>query len=158
MAQAVPPAGGTAPLPPWSPDPARPVYRRRAAVAFVAFFVLAGGWWAWGARRVDLKLDGRSSIPSGTLTLTIDGEQVYERVLSTEEGGFFSKVTGRTQESFEAWLSVAPGKHEIVAHVLEDDGTEHRASIVIDAVPGARRELELVVGRALGKPLSLKID
>jgi serine/threonine-protein kinase len=144
--------------PPWSAGPARPVYRRPAAVAFLVLFLLAGCWWAWGARRVDLKLDGKSSIPSGTLTLTIDGEQVYARVLSTAEGGFFSKVTGRTQESFETWLSVAPGKHEIVAHVLEDDGTEHRASIVVDADPGTQREIDLVAGRALGRPLSLKVD
>ncbi len=144
--------------PPWSPDPARPVYRRPAAVAFLFLFMLAGGWWAWGARRVDLKLDARSSIPSGTLTLTIDGEEVYERALSTEEGGFFSKVTGRTQETFEAWLSVAPGKHKIVAQVVEDDGTEHRASIVIDVEPGEQRELDLVAGRALGRTLSLKVD
>jgi serine/threonine-protein kinase len=144
--------------PPWSFNPARPVYRRPAAVAFFLLFLVAGGWWAWGARRVDLRLDARSSIPSGTLTLMIDGEEVYERALSTEEGGFFSKVTGRTQESFEAWLSVAPGKHEIVAQVLEDDGTEHRASIVIDVEPGEQRELDLVAGRALGRSLSLKID
>jgi serine/threonine protein kinase len=144
--------------PPWSPDQARPVYRRPAAVAFLVFFLLAGGWWAWGARRVDLKLDARSSIPSGTLTLTIDGEEVYERTLSTEEGGFFSKVTGRTQETFETWLSVAPGKHKIVALVVEEDGSEHRASVVIDAEPGEQREIDLVAGRALGRPLSLKAD
>jgi len=144
--------------PPWSSGAGRPVYRRPAAVAFLAFFILAGGWWAWGARRVDLKLDAKSSIPSGTLTVTIDGEEVYERTLSTEEGGFFSKVTGRTQETFETWLSVAPGKHKIVALVQEEDGTEHRASIVIDAEPGEQREIDLVAGRALGRPLSLKAD
>ena len=143
---------------PWSAGTLRPVYRRPTSAVFLVLFLLAGGWWAWGARRVDLKLDGKSSIPSGTLTLTIDGEQVYARTLSTAEGGFFSKVTGRTQESFETWLSVAPGKHEIVAHVLEDDGTEHRASIVIDAGPGTEHELDLVAGRALGRPLSLKLN
>ena len=58
----------------------------------------------------------------------------------------------------ETWLSVSPGKHEIVAHVLEDDGTEHRASVVIDAEPGEQLELDLVAGRALGRPLSLKLD
>ena len=156
------PSGGTAvaqpSLPPWSPGSSRPVYRRPAAIAFLVFFIMAGGWWAWGARRVDLRLDAKSSIPSGTLTVMIDGDKVYKRTLSTEEGGFFSKVTGRTQETFETWLSVAPGKHKIVAIVLEDDGTEHRASIVIDAEPGEQREIDLVAGRALGRPLSLKAD
>lgn len=144
--------------PPWSSTAGHPVYRRPAAIAFLVFFILGGGWWAWGARRVDLRLDGKSSIPSGTLTLMIDEEQVYQRSLSTEEGGFFSKVTGRTQETFETWLRVAPGKHEIVAHVLEEDGTEHRASIVIDAEPGEQREIDLVAGRAIGRPLWLRAD
>ena len=128
-------------------------------VAATLVALLMGGWWAVGSRRdVYLRLDARSSFSSGTLSLLVDGEEVYSHELAAEEGGFFKKITGRSQEAFEAWIEIDPGKHEIVARVITADGTEFLESIVVDLEAGVQRELKLIAGRALGRPLSLKLD
>jgi len=109
-----------------------------------------------------LKILGKSSIKSGKLTLRVDGTEVYVRELTTQTGKtkrFFKRMLGKAGETFETTLSVSPGRHEIVAHVVVDDngsGFDSRAVLEIDS--GATRELRLVAGRKLGRPMTLSLE
>ena len=73
--------------------------------------------------------------------------------------GKLKKMIEPAEESFETWIELRPGKHEIEARVeAGDDEDPFRDSIVVDLEPGEKRRLRLVAGRSFGKPLSLKLD
>jgi serine/threonine protein kinase len=131
------------------------------ALAALLSLLLIGAAYYWLGRSAHLKLDARSSIGAGTLSLEVDGREVYSRHLDSPAGGkgVFNKILGRDQESFEGWIKVAPGKHEVAAHVLpEGAGSPFQDSIVVDLRPGETRTLRMVAGRSFGTPISLKMD
>jgi hypothetical protein len=109
-----------------------------------------------------LELDGTSKVKTGTLTVLVDGSEVYSRSLSTTERGperFFKKVAGRVQEEFEARIPIAPGEHEIVARVSMARRDEpYEAAVRVDVESGERRGLTLVAGKTFGRPLSLSVN
>ena len=98
----------------------------------------------------------------GTLTLTVDDEIVYTRDLSAPnpEDGFLKKVLlKRNNETFEAWLELPAGKHEIAAVIATgDESADYRDAIVVDLEAGETRKLRMLAGRAYGKPLTLKLE
>jgi hypothetical protein len=104
-----------------------------------------------------VELDARSLVEAGTLTLFVDGEEIYVRELSSAPSptrGVFKK--GRIAEEFDAQLELAAGEHELVARVeLDGESNGHEQSIVLDLVPGATQTLKLVAGRKR-RPISLK--
>jgi hypothetical protein len=68
-------------------------------------------------------------------------------------------MLGRNQETFEAWIKIPPGKHEVTARVTPGDaGAGAQSSVVVDLGRGEVRRLRLVAGRSLGAPLSLKAE
>ena len=147
----------------WPIEPApetKPSRRRTILTTAAALFLIWAGWSLfWGKEEAHLKLDARSGIESGELTLLIDGHEVYRRELSAppQKRGFFKKMLNQDLETFEAWIDVAPGKHEVVAQVLPTGATsEYRDSIVVDLEPGETRKIKLVAGRMFGSALSLK--
>jgi serine/threonine protein kinase len=135
--------------------------RRRSVLGFVAATLLVLGAWALfgGGGDAYLKLDAKSAIEAGRLTVEIDGEEVFSRRLSApQKKGLLKKVLDQNQETFEAWIEVEPGKHEVIASVLPDGADSgYRDTVVVDLDAGETRRLRLVAGRSFGTPLSLKV-
>jgi tRNA A-37 threonylcarbamoyl transferase component Bud32 len=140
--------------------PRRLLGLRVAATALLAVS-LAGGAIFWFLRPAHLRLEAKSTVQAGRMSLTLDGEEVYSRRLSAPRSGnaVVGKLLGRNQESFEDWIRIPPGKHEVAARVFsEDAGPDFRDSIVIDLKAGEVRTLRMVAGRSFGSPVSLKLD
>ena len=151
------------------PDPAGPGPRWTgrwgvAVVAVVAVLasatLLVSGW----RNGVDLRLDARTSFRDASLQLLVDGEQVYERELDAPDSpsgtlGKLKRLIDTPEETFEAWIRVDPGKHEIVALIHPDGGgNPYRDSIAVELRPGERRRLKLVAGpKKMGATVSLKL-
>ena len=109
-----------------------------------------------------LELDGTSKVKSGTLTVLVDGTEVYSRPLSTDERGasrFLKKVAGRVQEEFEARIPVSPGEHQITARVsMQRRDEPYETTVWVDLDSGERQGLDLVAGKTFGRPLSLSVN
>jgi hypothetical protein len=107
-----------------------------------------------------LRISGKSSFRSGTLVVRVDGARVYTRTLSAGEGKtkrFFKRMVGRAGETFEAFIPVDPGEHDVHAQVtVGDDDAGYDSSLTVDVDPGATHDLRLVAGRVLGRPLTLR--
>jgi len=136
---------------------------RRRPWLIAAVILVASAWGLYWSqhRKAYLKLDGKSNVKAGTLTLLVDREQVYSRVLRApaKSGNVFTKVLGKNQETFQAWIGVAPGKREVMALVATDGGgAGYKDSVVVDLEPGETRRLNLVAGRTFGSPLSVEVD
>jgi len=135
-----------------------PPRRRRWWVATIVALVMFGVWFLWGDDEAQVRLEAKSSVEAGTLSIQVDGDRVYSRELTApqQRKGFLKKVLpGQNHETFEAWLEVPTGKREIMAQV---EPLGYRDTIVVDLEPGDTRTLRLVVGRTFGTPLSLEID
>ena len=103
---------------------------------------------------------GRSSVRSGTLSVRIDGTEVYSRVLGIEPENkkLFKRMFGKSAETFETTIAVEPGEHEIQALVtFGDDAHGFGSSAVLQIGAGATRQVKLVAGRKPGNP-TLKIE
>jgi len=151
------------PLRAWeSESPKDRLRRRRTLLACGTLFILALiGWIVVGGKKAYLKLDAKSGVESGRLTLLVDGQEVYRRELSAPrtEQGFIKKILDKDLETFEAWIEASPGKHEVAAHIARLDGTSgYRDTVVVDLEPGETRRLKLSAGRKYGSALSLKTD
>ncbi len=130
-----------------------------AAALLSLLLIAAVFFWLW--RPAHLKLDGKSNIEKGKLSLLVDGREVYSRHLAAPNGGrgVFNKLLGKDQEAFEGWIRIAPGKHEVVAQVLPTGEAEgYRGSVMVDLKAGEVRTLRLAAGRSRGTPVSLKLD
>ena len=133
----------------------------RVAAAALLAVSLAGGAIFWFLRPAHLRLEGKSTVQAGRMSLTLDGEEVYSRRLSAPRRGnaVVGKLLGRDQESFEDWIRVPPGKHEVSARIFPgDSGPVSHDSIVVDLKAGEVRTLRMVAGRSVGSPVSLKLD
>ncbi|HMC81835.1 MAG TPA: serine/threonine-protein kinase [Candidatus Polarisedimenticolia bacterium] len=129
-----------------------------AAVLLLAPVVF---WLFWLGRPAHLRLDGKSSLESGRLSLSVDGREVYGRRFSSPNTGkgALNKLLGRDHESFEGWIPIAPGRHEVVAEVFPEDGNPGtRGSVAVDLKAGETRTLRLVAGRSFGAPVSLRVN
>jgi len=140
----------------------RPLLSRRRLLVGATLLIAAflGGWFLVPTRSAHLKLDARSAMVSGELTLLVDGEEVYRRELAAPQDrhGFLRKVLEKNVETFETLVEVSPGVHEIVARVATDGTNAYRESIVVDLEPGETRTLKMKAGRTYGRALSLKAD
>ncbi len=114
----------------------------------------------WSSQRAWLRLQAKSSMHDASLSLLVDGREVYERELEApDKPGGLRRLIDPGSETFEAWIRVRPGKREIAAVVTPAGaGSPSRDSIVVELEPGEKRRLRLVAGRALGTPVSLKLD
>jgi hypothetical protein len=92
----------------------------------------------------------------------VDGRKVYSRKLETGDTktvGLLKRVVGKGQDSFEALIDVAPGRHEVVARVVtEDRPSGFEDMVVVELAPGETRRLSLAAGRTFGTPLALRAD
>ena len=141
-------------------SPKRLLGRRVAATALLVVS-LAGGAIFWFLRPAHLRLEAKSTVQEGRMSLTLDGEEVYSRRLSAPRSGnaVVGKLLRRNHESFEDWIRIPPGKHEVAARVFsEDAGPDFHDSIVVDLKAGEVRTLRMVAGRSFGSPVSLKLD
>jgi len=109
-----------------------------------------------------LELDAKSKVKSGTLTVLVDGAEVYSRALSTDERGasrFLKKIAGRVQEEFEAKIPVSPGEHKVTARVsMQRRDEPYETTVWIDLESGESQGLELVAGKTFGRALSLSVN
>jgi hypothetical protein len=140
---------------------------RRGWVAIVVLALLfLGAAYLFVGGGAQLELDGKSSVAEGELTLHVDGEQVWSRHLAAAQPGnrgkgkkLLNKLMPSKAESFEAWIDVPSGKHEVEARVtIAEDERTYRSSVVVELERGETRKLKLSAGRALGAPVSLKVD
>ena len=130
-------------------------------LALLFLITLGGVPLLLASRSAHLKLEAKSSIENGALTLRLDGREIYARHLAApHEEGTMARLAGRNHEAFEAWLKIAPGKHELTAEVtLEGGETEPlRDTVVLNLAPGENRNLHLTAGRGLGRPVQLKVE
>jgi serine/threonine protein kinase len=133
---------------------------KTSLAASLSLMILAGALY-WFMRPAHLKLDARSTLETGRLSLLLDGQEVYSRQLSAPRSGnrVLGKLLRRDQESFEEWIRVSPGRHELAARVFaEGGGPEFGDSLVVDLKAGETRTLRMVAGRTFGSPVSLKLD
>lgn len=109
-----------------------------------------------------LELAGLSKVKSGTLTVLVDGVEVYSRPLSTDERGasrFIKKVAGRVQEEFEARIPVSPGEHQVTARVsMKRRDEPYETTVWVDLESGESQGLDLVAGKTFGRPLSFSVN
>jgi hypothetical protein len=110
-----------------------------------------------------LLIDAKSMVKLGKLTVLVDGREVYSRDLSTQESPgsdiVKKKLFRRKQEHFSARIKVSPGRHEIVVLVIPDGmSSGFKDRTVVDLKVSESRKLQLVAGRLLGSPLSIKAD
>jgi serine/threonine-protein kinase len=151
--------GGIVPVD--TPVPPRRRRFRPSWVAAACMIVVAGAVAVhWSTQRAWLRLQARSSMHDASLSVLIDGREVYTRDLEApQKPGALRRLIDPGNETFEAWIRVRPGKREIAAVVTPDgDGNPSRDSIVVELEPGEKRRLRLVAGRALGAPVSLRLD
>ena len=136
--------------------------RRNVLVAAALLTVVVMGWALVGGKdHAYLKLKGTSGVEAATLSLLVDGKEVYARQLSApaEARGFIKKLVKSERETFEAWIEVPSGKHQVVAHVIPDGGgSGYRDTVVIDLEPGETQSLRLVARQSFGSGLSLKVE
>jgi len=139
-----------------------PSRRRIALAAAAVLFVIWAGWSLFGGEPESyLMLDAKSGVESGTLIVLVDGAEVYQRKLFAPRmrRGLVKKVLNRDLETFEAWIEIAPGKHEVTAQVLPTGATsEYRDTVVVDIEAGETRRIKLAAGKRFGSDLSLKFD
>jgi len=135
--------------------------RRRWILAASALLALASVALHLSSRRAWLRLEAKSSVREASLQVLVDGREVFERALSApqKKPGALARWIAPSHETFETWIRMPPGKHEIAAVVTPNgDGAPYRDSIVVDVAPREKRRLRLVAGRSLGAPVSLKLD
>ena len=133
---------------------------KTSLAASLSLALLAGALY-WFMRPAHLRLDAKSTLETGRLSLLLDGQEVYSRRLSAPRSGnrVLGKMLGRNQETFEEWIQVPPGRHELAARVIsEESGSELGDSVVVDLKAGETKTLRMVAGRSFGSPVSLKID
>jgi serine/threonine-protein kinase len=131
------------------------------ALAMLPFLLtLIGVPILYARRSAHLRLEGKSRIESGDLTVRLDGRPIYARRLSAPKGaGGLGRMFGKNSEAFEAWMKISPGKHELEAEVIREGGGESlKDSIVVDLGPGETRVLHLTAGGSLGRPIQIKVD
>ena len=113
------------------------------------------------AKKAVLKLSVKSRVPAGKLWLTIDQDRVFSRSLAAPAGSkkLVNRLRGREQETFETQIDVSPGRHRIVANVrMASGGLQYEDSALVDLKAGETRTVRIVAGRALGAPLSVKVE
>jgi serine/threonine-protein kinase len=128
-------------------------------VSLLFLFTLVGVPYLFATRGAQLRLEGRSSLGEGTLTLRVDGRTLYERPLTlpADEGGL-ARLMGNGEESFDAALRVTPGKHEVTAEVATVGESILTDTIVVDLQPGESRVLKLTAGNAPGRAIQIQLD
>jgi serine/threonine protein kinase len=112
---------------------------------------------------IALGVNVKNNIKDGTLTLLVDGEEVFATDLSTDSGqklkGALTKVLGKGQQVFEDEVSIPAGKHTITALAYSTaKDRQYETTLDVDLEPGDMRTLKIVAGRTLGRQLTLKID
>ena len=93
--------------------------------------------------------------------MLVDGDEVYRRELSAprEKQGLIKRILDQDVESFQASVGVAPGRHEVAAHVLPAGmRSGYQDAIVVDLEAGETRRIKLSAGRKVGSALSLRSD
>ena len=141
--------------------PSRRRIRRRWIAAACALVAVVAVALHLSSQRAWLRLQAKSSMRDASLSVLVDGREVFERELAAPERkpGALRRLIDPGNETFEAWIRVRPGKREIAAVVTPAGaGPSSRDSIVVDLGPGEKRRLRLVAGRSLGTPVSLKLD
>ncbi|HKQ98496.1 MAG TPA: hypothetical protein VJV75_11520, partial [Candidatus Polarisedimenticolia bacterium] len=137
------------------------LFAHRGLVAIVVFFLLTvvGVPVLFATRRASIKLEAKSGIVAGELTLKVDGKPIFERHLSAPRQEGIANLLGRNQEAFEAWLKVPSGKHSLEAEVQPEGGGDlMRDLVVVELSPGESRVLKLTLGRGVGRPVQIKVD
>jgi serine/threonine-protein kinase len=128
-------------------------------IGLLFFFTLIGVPYLFATRGAQLRLEGRSSLGEGTLTLRVDGRTLYERSLAMarDEGGL-ARLMGQGEEGFEAALRLTPGKHEVTVEVATVGESILTDSINVDLQPGESRVLKLTAGHALARAIQIQLE
>jgi serine/threonine protein kinase len=121
------------------------------------------GAWAWlgGEEDARIELHARSAVANASLSLLVDGKEVYSRQLSAPARGKFQlkKFLRKNQEVFDALIEIPAGKHEVVAQVVPKGAAAgYSDSVVLHLQPGETRKLRMVAGLPSRSALSLRAD
>ena len=100
-----------------------------------------------------LRLRVKNSIPSGSMSLIVDGKTVYTRRLSAPSK---KRLLSKWSEKFETELRVPAGGHEVTARVRGPGGSRYESRMNLDTRVGQTRDLHLVLRRGSRAPVTLE--
>jgi serine/threonine protein kinase len=104
----------------------------------------------------------KNSIKEGTLTLLVDGDEVYKTALVDESKGMsraYKKTLGKSEESRAVQLELLPGTHTISAQVFSaKKSRDYEHSIEVELAADERKRLRIVTGKTFGRRVSLKLS
>jgi serine/threonine-protein kinase len=131
-------------------------------LAFAMVVVILGGlWFIAGDEKAYVELRASSSVPSGSLSLLVDGTEVYNRNLSAPvaKRNLLKKMLRRGEESFEDRIVIPAGAHELVARVsYADGGPVREATLGLNLERGETRAIRLHAARKRNAPLVLRAE
>ena len=109
-----------------------------------------------------LQLIVKSSLKSGRVTLTVDGEEVYSADIASESKRWqriYKKATLRSDRDLETQIEMTPGAHEVKVYVYNAAKERwHEQSVDVDLEPGEMRTLRVVTGRMVGRRLTVTLE
>jgi len=109
-----------------------------------------------------LRLLVKHSVKSGSLSLLVDGSEVYQTTLATDAGRWshaLKKATHQTDQIIEAEIEIPAGAHAVVAR-MRSDGKErvYERTLDLDLEPESSTTLRIVAGRTFGKRLVMQVE
>jgi eukaryotic-like serine/threonine-protein kinase len=141
--------------------PRASLFAHKGLVAVIVFFLMTvvGVPVLFAHRKAHVQLEGKSGLENGSLSLNVDGVEVFDRHLAAPYKDGLAGLFGHNQEGFETFIDLRPGRHEIEAVVTSAGEAEPtRGSVVVELSPGETRTLRLTIGRTFGRPVQLKVD
>jgi hypothetical protein len=136
----------------------------RLRLVWMILPILAVLWLLFSGGDATLKVEARSAVEKGKLSLYVDGDKVWStRLQAPLEDGKSKKLMRKWlrvgQEQFEATIDVDSGKHTVSARLVDDGaGTRFEDSIVIEFEERSVRGIKIIAGGPFGAELSLQKD
>jgi len=146
-----------------SAEPAtwRRFLRRPVVIAIAVLFLF---WLIFSGGDATLKLEARSAVEKGKLTVYVDGDKVWSTKLRAPlENGKSKKLMRKWlrvgQEQFDASINISSGKHTVSARMVDDKTDQsYEDSVVIEVQEDAVQGIKVVAGGPFGSELTIQKD
>jgi predicted Ser/Thr protein kinase len=128
-----------------------------AAVLFLLWIIFSGG-------DATLKLEARSAVEKGKLTVYVDGDKVWSTKLRAPlDDGKSKKIMRKWlrvgQEQFDTSIDISSGKHTVSARMVDDKTDQsYEDSVVIEVQEDAVQGIKVIAGGPFGSELTIQKD